>query len=74
MINTFTQTANNERCTFLGNVSVGKDVSIATLRKAYTGVVMVSPGIRGLKGYEAGRICLCFVSCVFSFDEEACLL
>lgn len=40
VINTFTQTANNNRCTFIGNVTVGKDISVAELQKAYTAVVM----------------------------------
>lgn len=41
MIHTFTNTARNERCTFLGNVEVGKDVSIEELQGAYTAVVLV---------------------------------
>ena len=42
MITTFTKTASNERCQFLGNVTVGEDVSLAQLRKHYTAVVLVS--------------------------------
>jgi len=42
VINTFTQTAQNDRCHFVGNVSVGRDVSLAELRNAYTAVVLVS--------------------------------
>lgn len=40
VIHTFTNTARNERCTFLGNVEVGKDVSIEELLGAYTAVVL----------------------------------
>lgn len=40
VINTFTQTAKNERCSFIGNVTVGTDVTLAELRKAYTAVVL----------------------------------
>ena len=32
VISTFTQTAQNTRCRFIGNVSVGTDVSLAELR------------------------------------------
>ncbi|KAL2101850.1 hypothetical protein ACEWY4_003611 [Coilia grayii] len=40
VINTFTQTAQHERCRFLGNVTVGKDVSVEELRRAYHAVVL----------------------------------
>lgn len=40
VINTFTQTAQHERCRFLGNVNVGKDVSVDELKKAYHAVVL----------------------------------
>uniref|UniRef100_A0A8W8LU04 NADPH:adrenodoxin oxidoreductase, mitochondrial n=1 Tax=Magallana gigas TaxID=29159 RepID=A0A8W8LU04_MAGGI len=40
VIHTFTNTARNKRCTFLGNVDVGKDVSIEELQGAYTAVVL----------------------------------
>ena len=36
------QTANNKRCHFLGNVTVGRDISLSELRTAYTAVVLVS--------------------------------
>ncbi|PVD38445.1 hypothetical protein C0Q70_01060 [Pomacea canaliculata] len=39
-INTFTQTAHNERCCFLGNVEVGKDLTVSDLTQAYTAVVL----------------------------------
>jgi len=42
VINTFTNIASNNRCHFLGNVSVGHDVSLTELRNAYTAVVLVS--------------------------------
>ena len=42
VINTFTQTAQHERCRFLGNVNVGKDVSVDELRQVYHAVVLVS--------------------------------
>uniref|UniRef100_A0A673IE63 NADPH:adrenodoxin oxidoreductase, mitochondrial n=1 Tax=Sinocyclocheilus rhinocerous TaxID=307959 RepID=A0A673IE63_9TELE len=35
VINTFTQTAQHERCSFHGNVNVGKDVTIDELQQAY---------------------------------------
>ncbi|XP_072260043.1 NADPH:adrenodoxin oxidoreductase, mitochondrial isoform X2 [Pyxicephalus adspersus] len=40
VINTFTQTAHSERCTFLGNVTVGRDVTIEELQTAYHAVVL----------------------------------
>lgn len=40
VINTFTQTASKDRCRFIGNVTVGKDISISDLQKAYTAVVL----------------------------------
>ncbi|XP_041942725.1 NADPH:adrenodoxin oxidoreductase, mitochondrial [Alosa sapidissima] len=40
VINTFTQTAQHQRCRFFGNVNVGKDVSVEELRQAYHAVVM----------------------------------
>lgn len=40
VINTFTQTANLERCSFLGNVTVGRDVTIEELQAAYHAVVL----------------------------------
>ncbi|XP_062858925.1 NADPH:adrenodoxin oxidoreductase, mitochondrial isoform X2 [Trichomycterus rosablanca] len=40
VINTFTQTAQHERCFFHGNVNVGVDVSVEELKKAYHAVVL----------------------------------
>ncbi|KAK2820927.1 hypothetical protein Q5P01_023886 [Channa striata] len=40
VINTFTQTAKHSRCSFYGNVTVGKDVSVEELRQAYHAVVL----------------------------------
>ncbi|XP_029977268.1 NADPH:adrenodoxin oxidoreductase, mitochondrial [Sphaeramia orbicularis] len=40
VINTFTQTAKQSRCSFYGNVNVGKDVSIEELQQAYHAVVL----------------------------------
>lgn len=40
VINTFTQTAQSERCNFLGNVTVGRDVTVEELQKAYHAVVL----------------------------------
>ncbi|XP_026988585.1 NADPH:adrenodoxin oxidoreductase, mitochondrial isoform X1 [Tachysurus fulvidraco] len=40
VINTFTQTAQHERCSFFGNVSIGTDVSVEELKKAYHAVVL----------------------------------
>lgn len=41
VINTFTKTAENPRVTFIGNLSLGKDVSLRTLRDVYNAVVLV---------------------------------
>lgn len=41
-INTFTQTAAQERFAFFGNVEVGRDVLLPQLREAYHAVVLVS--------------------------------
>ncbi|KAM5135166.1 NADPH:adrenodoxin oxidoreductase, mitochondrial [Mantella aurantiaca] len=40
VINTFTQTAHSGRCSFLGNVTVGRDVTIEELQSAYHAVVL----------------------------------
>ncbi|XP_069563585.1 NADPH:adrenodoxin oxidoreductase, mitochondrial [Brachyistius frenatus] len=40
VINTFTQTAKNSRCSFYGNVNVGKDVSVSELQQSYHAVVL----------------------------------
>ncbi|XP_066560983.1 NADPH:adrenodoxin oxidoreductase, mitochondrial isoform X2 [Amia ocellicauda] len=40
VINTFTQTAHQERCSFYGNVSVGCDVTVEELQRAYHAVVL----------------------------------
>uniref|UniRef100_A0A8C3ATM3 NADPH:adrenodoxin oxidoreductase, mitochondrial n=1 Tax=Cyclopterus lumpus TaxID=8103 RepID=A0A8C3ATM3_CYCLU len=40
VINTFTQTARQSRCSFYGNVDVGTDVSVEELRQAYHAVVL----------------------------------
>ncbi|XP_044035271.1 NADPH:adrenodoxin oxidoreductase, mitochondrial isoform X2 [Siniperca chuatsi] len=40
VINTFTQTAKHSRCSFYGNVNVGKDVSVEQLQQAYHAVVL----------------------------------
>lgn len=41
VINTFTQTAKHSRCSFYGNVNVGKDVSVGELLQAYHAVILV---------------------------------
>ncbi|ROI82017.1 NADPH:adrenodoxin oxidoreductase, mitochondrial [Anabarilius grahami] len=51
VINTFTQTAQHERCSFNGNVNVGKDVTIEELRQAYHAVVL-SYGAEGNRSME----------------------
>ncbi|CAL1529734.1 unnamed protein product [Lymnaea stagnalis] len=40
VIHTFTQTAQNDRCHFWGNVEVGKDVTLEELTDTYTAVVL----------------------------------
>ncbi|XP_008071530.1 NADPH:adrenodoxin oxidoreductase, mitochondrial isoform X2 [Carlito syrichta] len=40
VINTFTQTAQSDRCAFRGNVEVGRDVTVPELREAYHAVVL----------------------------------
>ncbi|CAL8282627.1 unnamed protein product [Merluccius merluccius] len=40
VISTFTQTARHPRCSFYGNVNVGKDVSVEELKEAYHAVVL----------------------------------
>ncbi|XP_029620575.1 NADPH:adrenodoxin oxidoreductase, mitochondrial isoform X1 [Salmo trutta] len=40
VINTFTQTAQHARCSFHGNVRVGKDVTVEELQEAYHAVVL----------------------------------
>ncbi|XP_054913652.1 NADPH:adrenodoxin oxidoreductase, mitochondrial [Poeciliopsis prolifica] len=40
VINTFTQTAKHSRCSFYGNVNVGKDVTVGELQGAYHAIVL----------------------------------
>lgn len=40
VINTFTQTANQSRCSFYGNVNIGTDISVEELKQAYHAVVL----------------------------------
>ena len=40
-INTFTQAAQNERLSFLGNISIGQDVTIRQLQESYHAIVLV---------------------------------
>lgn len=42
VINTFSKVAENPRVRFIGNLSLGKDVSLHELRNAYNAVVLVS--------------------------------
>lgn len=42
VINTFTKVAENARVRFIGNLSLGKDVSLHELRNDYNAVLMVS--------------------------------
>jgi len=41
VINTFTKTAQNPRVRFVGNVTLGKDVSLLELQKLYHAVILV---------------------------------
>ncbi|XP_018015780.1 NADPH:adrenodoxin oxidoreductase, mitochondrial [Hyalella azteca] len=41
-INQFTSVANKDRCSFLGNVTIGKDVTVPELRNNYDAVVVAS--------------------------------
>uniref|UniRef100_A0A674JFA1 NADPH:adrenodoxin oxidoreductase, mitochondrial n=1 Tax=Terrapene triunguis TaxID=2587831 RepID=A0A674JFA1_9SAUR len=40
VINTFTQTAHSDRCSYYGNVTIGKDVTVKELQQAYHAVVL----------------------------------
>ena len=48
-INQFTTTAQSDRCSFIGNVDIGKDVNVGELLQAYDAVVLVS---KKLVSYE----------------------
>lgn len=54
---TFGQTARSERCKYYGNITVGRDVTVAELRQAYHAVVLVRGGARlwGLVPYAMGK-------------------
>ena len=41
VINTFTNIAKSDRLSFIGNVSVGQDITLRELREAYDIVVLV---------------------------------
>ncbi|XP_078081453.1 NADPH:adrenodoxin oxidoreductase, mitochondrial isoform X2 [Mustelus asterias] len=40
VINAFTQTAHHDRCSFYGNVTIGKDISIEELKQAYHALIL----------------------------------
>lgn len=42
VINTFSKVAENPRVRFIGNLSLGRDVSLHDIRNAYNAVVLVS--------------------------------
>lgn len=42
VINSFTKVGSDPRVQFIGNVSLGSDVKLADLRRAYDAVVLVS--------------------------------
>ena len=42
MINQFSALAETDRCRFIGNVSLGKDITLAQLRPFYHALVLVS--------------------------------
>jgi len=42
VINTFTKTASNEHFRFIGNVSLGRHITLAQLKHSYHAVVLVS--------------------------------
>lgn len=46
VINTFTKVAEHPRVRFIGNLSLGKDVSLQSIRDAYNAVVLVSIAAR----------------------------
>ncbi|XP_041076598.1 NADPH:adrenodoxin oxidoreductase, mitochondrial isoform X2 [Polyodon spathula] len=45
VINTFTQTARQDRCGFYGNVTVGSDVTVEELKQAYHAVILLKPDL-----------------------------
>ncbi|KAK2167587.1 hypothetical protein LSH36_26g10042 [Paralvinella palmiformis] len=51
VISTFTKTALNERFHFLGNVSVGSDLDVEELKKAYTAVVLDLDGVLSARSF-----------------------
>ena len=54
VINQFTKLAQDPRLSFLGNVTVGRDISLAALRQHYDGVrhaALASPAYEAQKGY-----------------------
>lgn len=42
VINTFTKIAENPRVRFIGNLTLGKDVSLREIRNAYNAVLLVT--------------------------------
>ncbi|XP_053904340.1 NADPH:adrenodoxin oxidoreductase, mitochondrial isoform X1 [Malaclemys terrapin pileata] len=40
VINSFTQTAHSDRCSYYGNITIGKDVTVKELQQAYHAVVL----------------------------------
>ena len=41
VINTFTKTAENPRCNFYGNLSLGRDLALSDLKENYHAVLLV---------------------------------
>ena len=58
-INQFTTLAKSEQCRFIGNVGLGRDITLERLRPFYHAVVMVSP-IYCILTYMYVRTCCVF--------------
>ncbi|KAL6518003.1 hypothetical protein OROMI_033704 [Orobanche minor] len=60
VINQFTRVAQNERCSFFGNVSLGSSVTLSELREMYNAVVLAygaeSDRSLGISGEELGGV------------------
>lgn len=68
MINTFSKVAENPRVRFIGNLSLGRDVSLKEIREAYNAVVLVTNKFRFTLSHESQFLT------IISFDFSVMVL
>jgi hypothetical protein len=61
VVNQFSRVAANGRCSFIGNITLGKDVSLSELRNTYHVVSKLEANIQWPRGYLLCFFCYDFI-------------